>query len=159
VDSIPRILKDEFTVREYVLTALVLPRGYDFPIKESFKDDFKKIDYLPVLMGKKTDIMAAEIIKHYVFTTWLYARLLVSEDKKNANYFYRLAILMANKPLKYVIVEDYTKYIIEKQGVEAAQIYLAELKEAVSDKETKKEIENIVENIERNRTPRRMPDQ
>jgi hypothetical protein len=142
-DSVPHLFKKEFDVRQYVLSAVVLSKGSDFPMEERFAEDFEKIDYLPVLMGKKTDILAAEVIKNYTFTIWMNAQYLASKNTKDADYFYRLAILLASKPLKYNILREYVYFIRQIQGADAAQKYLNELKDGTSDSELRRELEQI----------------
>jgi hypothetical protein len=142
-DSLPGVFKEEFDVRQYVLSAMVLPRGSDYRMEEQFAEDFERIDYLPVLMGKKEDILAAEIIKNYIFATWMNAQYLASNNAKDADYFYRLALLLASKPLKYDILREYVYFIGRSQGTEAAQKYLQELKDATSDGEMQRQIEQI----------------
>jgi hypothetical protein len=142
-DSVPKLFKKEFDVRQYVLSAIILSKGSDFPMEERFAEDFEKIDYLPVLMGKKTDILAAEVIKNYIFAIWQNAQYLASENAKDADYFFRLAILLASKPLKYDILRDYVYFMAKNRESAAAQEYLQELKDATPYNEVKKEIEQI----------------
>jgi hypothetical protein len=143
IGSVPKIIKQGFTVREHVLSALILPKDYSGSLKERFKDDFAKIDYLPVLMGSKKDILATELLKYYMVTTWAQAKYLASENEKDADYYYKLAILISAKPLRYDIIKDYIRFITLRHGIEAAKEYLSELKDSTSDDETKKEIANM----------------
>jgi hypothetical protein len=142
-DSVPKQIMDELDVREYVLSALVLPKDYQVSINERFKDDFKKIDYLPVLLGTKKDIMAAELIKYYIFAAWVNAKILASEGADDTDYFYRLAIFLASKPLQHDIIKDYVDFMVKKQEIGAVRQYLSELRGNISDEETKREIDSI----------------
>ncbi len=143
--SIPKNIREKFDTREYVLLSILLPKDNDFPFTERFKDDFNKIDYLPVVIGHKTDILAVEILKNYAITIWEYANLLADENAKDTDYFYRLAIFTANRGLKYKIIKDYVHFLTDKRGIQAAQKFISELKGAVSDSgiKTKGEIESI----------------
>lgn len=144
--SIPEKIRDKFDVRWYVLSSILLSKDNNFPYKERFKHDFRKIDYLPVVIRYKTDVLAAEILKSYAFTIWEYADFLADENAKDTDYFYRLAIYISkSKILKYEIIKNYVKFIAEKKGTQKAQRFISELKDAVSDIETRREIENIEE--------------
>ena len=127
IGSLPRNIKDNFDVRGYVLVSVLLPKGNDFSFTEKFKDDFKKIDYLPLITGYNTDILTAEIFKSYAFTVWQYADLLAAENAKDTDYFYRLAIYIAHRALKYEITKDYVQFLYDKRGVEAARKFISEL--------------------------------
>lgn len=152
--SIPKNIKDKFDTRWYVLLSILLPKDNDFPFKERFKDDFKKIDYLPIVTGYKTDILATEILKNYALTIWGYANLLAEENAKDTDYFYKLTIFMGNKVLRNEVIKEYIKFLVDKRGVEEAQKFISEIKDAVSDAdiEMKKGIENI-ENWYKSRIP------
>ena len=145
--SVPDIIKDQFTVRDYVMSALILPGDFSGSLKERFMEDFNKIDYLPAVLGVRQDILATEIMKYYMFTLWKYAQYLASENAKNTDYYYRLAIFISVRPLKYDIIRDYSEFITMNRGAEAARNYVHELENAVTDDETKKELVEIEKGI------------
>jgi hypothetical protein len=147
IGSVPKIIKEQYVVREYVLSALILSKDSAGSFKEGFIADFKKIDYLPVVMASKHDILATEIKKYYMFTTWRYAQHLTSENAKDADYYYRLSIFISAKPLKYDIIKDYVAFLARNQGIQASLNYLSELGNTVTDDATKREIANIAMSI------------
>jgi hypothetical protein len=148
IGSIPKSIRDKFDTRWYVLLSILLHKDNDFPLKESFKDSFEKIDYLQsadIRMGE-TDFLATEIIKHYTITFWEYANLFSDENKQDSDYFYRLAFTFSeNSRQRFNIIKDYIKFLAEKRGNEDAQKFILMLKNAVSDAdvETKKAVEHI----------------
>jgi hypothetical protein len=131
--SIPKNIREKFDTREYVLLSILLPKENDFPFRERFKDDFNKIDYLPVVIEYKTDIFTVEILKSYAITIWEYAKLLAQENAKDTDYFYRLAIFIAPRGLRDEIIKSYVKFLSDKRGPEAAQKFISEPRDTVSD--------------------------
>ncbi|MBI5049918.1 MAG: DUF2723 domain-containing protein, partial [Nitrospirae bacterium] len=147
IGSLPRSIKDNFDVRGYVLVSILSPKDSNFQFAEKFKNDFEKIDYLPLITGNNADILTAEVFKSYSFTVWQYADFLAAENTKDADYFYRLAIYIAHRALKYEIIKDYVQFLYEKKGAEAVNKFISELKDAVynSDIKTKREVQDIEE--------------
>ncbi|MBI4710619.1 MAG: DUF2723 domain-containing protein [Nitrospirae bacterium] len=147
IGSLPKMFRDKFDARGYVIIPILLPKGSDFPLNTQLKQNFEKIDCLPIVTGDNGDIMTAEIRKTYVFTVWEYANILAGENSKDTDYFYRLALLMANKGLKDKIIKDYVKFLYDKRGPSAASKFISELKYLVSDSDT--EMKNDMADIEK----------
>ncbi len=149
IGSIPKKIRDKFDTRWYVLVSILLSKDNDFPFRESFKDNFEKIDYLQsAAKADETDFLVTEIIKCYVLTFWEYANLFNEENTEDTDYFYRLALtLSVNNWQRFSIIKDYIKFLEEKRGAESAQKFMSMLKNAASDAdiETKKEVGKIEE--------------
>ncbi len=146
--SVPLDIKRKFDIQGYVLTALLLPKGESFPLKERFEDDFKKINYLPVLTGNTTDVMAKEILRNYLLTIWQFADVLSSKNEKDADYYYRLSLFITrDKSAKVHILKDYLRFLKDKKGVEEARRFISRLEEAAADASQKKELADIEKTI------------
>jgi hypothetical protein len=128
IGSIPQSIMKNFDIRWYVLVSIFMPKEKSFPFQERFKEDFEKIDYLPVLWGSNKDFMTEEILKGYVFTVWEYANLLTDENTTETDYFYNLAIFMTSGQLNYEIMKTYVQFLADKRGNRAAENLITELK-------------------------------
>ncbi|MBI5194857.1 MAG: DUF2723 domain-containing protein [Nitrospirae bacterium] len=140
IGSLPQFFKNRFDVKGYVIIPILLPKGNKFPLNEQLKENFEKIDYLPIITGDNRDIMTADIRRSYVLTIWEYANLLAAENSKDTDYFYRLAFFIARRGFKDEIIKDYVNFLYDKRGNAAAAKFISELKYAVSDTEMKNDI-------------------
>ncbi len=148
IGSIPPKIRNKFDVRQYVLTSILLAKDSNVRFNEMFRDDFGKIDYLPIISRKETDFMAAELIKGYAFTLWEYAKILAAENSKDADFYYKLAIFTEkDRELKYQVIKDYVRFLEEKKGVAEARRFISRLEESAADARQKKELADIEKTI------------
>ena len=146
--SLPENIRNKFDVRGYVLTTILLNKGSSHNVKELFREEFKKINYLPVLTGSTDDVLAAEIIGNYMLTVWHYAELLAAEDSKDTDYFYKVAIFLAKqREMKYDVIRGYLGFLYEKRGTKPALEFIDELKGSVNDMSQKNYIEGLEKSV------------
>jgi hypothetical protein len=148
--SIPENIGRNFAMRKYVLIYILLPKDNNFPLKENFENDFKKIDYYPVLARSDPDFLAEEIVKRYALALWMYADLMAEKNSRDTDYYYRLAAFVANSEMKNMILTDYIRFLFAKRGADTAERFISELKNAASNKEGKQAIEKIVKDVKGN---------
>ena len=148
IGSVPQAVRDKFDARQYVLTTILLSRDNSFPFIRSFKDNFRKIDYLSAVSDlRQRDRMEFEVARSYMFTVWHYAGILGSENNKDTAYYYKVAMLLANRGFRFKIMEDYVSFLVNKGSLQEAERFLSEYKESTSDEDGKKDVEKIEKNL------------
>jgi hypothetical protein len=140
---LPSEIRLQFDLREHVLNFIALPPGSDYSTEERFREDFGLIDYLPVALGHRKDSMTENINNKYSFTIWYYAKLLARDGHEDAEYYYRLSFLLADRKLKYPVLIDYLKFVAGTRGADDAQRLLSELKETVPAGKDREVVEEL----------------
>jgi hypothetical protein len=138
ISSIPDSIKEKFDAGLYVLVVMLKPKDFILPIDERFKEDFAKIDYLPVLYSHKPDYMAEEILYRYVNAILTYAYLLAEENEKDADFYYRVALVASGRLQKITILESYIPFLLARKNLQEARHTIDELKRTASEPELRK---------------------
>ena len=147
ISSIPENIKEKFDVGLYVLVVMLKPKNVAVTINEKFKEDFAKIDYAPVIFSQKQDFMAEEIRLRYLNAILTYADVLAGNNAKDADFYYRLAMVASNREQKLQVMKHYIPFIAGKRGIVEAQKLLKEFKEFGLSAKEMKEIEEIEEDL------------
>jgi hypothetical protein len=149
IGSVPQTVRDKFDTRQYVLTTILLSKDNFFPFIRSFKSDFRKIDYLSAVADlKQRDRMEFEVARAYMFAVWEYAGILARENNKDTDYYYKVAILLANRGFRNMIIEDYVSFLANKRSVQEAEKFLSGYKESIFDGDERKDVEKTERNLE-----------
>jgi hypothetical protein len=149
IGSVPQAVRDKFDARQYVLTTILLSKDNSFPFIQSYEKDFRKIDYLSAVANlKQRDRMEFEVARAYMLAVWEYAGILAHEDNKDADYYYRVAILLANRGFRNRIIEDYVSFLANKKSIQEAEKFLSGYKESISDEDERKDVEKMERDLE-----------
>ena len=140
--SLPESISDKFDTRRYILGSILMSRDSALPFEERYKEDFQKIDYRQILLRYKEDLLMSDLLVDYYYGIWGYAKLLADENPKDAEYYYRLSLYLANRELKYEIFKDYLGFVA-KQSPSAASDMIDELVKTAPDAEAKKKVNEI----------------
>lgn len=140
--SLPVSISDKFDTRRYILGSILMSKDSALPFEERYKDDFQKLDYRQILLPFKEDLLMSDLLVDYYYGIWGYAKLLADENPKDAEYYYRLSLYLANRDLKYEIFKDYLGFVAKHSPLTASEM-IAELVKTAPDAEAKKRIEEI----------------
>jgi hypothetical protein len=143
ISSVPEDIKDTFDTGLYVLIAILKPKDYLLSITERFKEDFHKIDYLPIIYSHKADYMSQEILNRYTTTILTYARIVGEDNSRDTDFFYQLALYNAPENSKYIILKDYLGFLAVKRDPLEGETFIRKLKAAETDLEIRKKLEGI----------------
>ena len=95
--------------------------------------------------------MEFEVARAYMFAVWEHAGILARENDKGTDYYYRVAILLANRGFRSRIIEDYVSFLADKRSAQEAEKFLSGYRESLSDKDDRKDAEEIEKKLKEGR--------
>jgi hypothetical protein len=141
--SLSPVITEHFEAKGQPLMFLLAPKGQNYPVQEEFFNSFEKIDYLPVVIGHKKDIMTAEINDSYAKTILHYAKMLAEKHDGRAENHFKLAFAIANPKTKYAVLKDYLIYMSIEKGPQEARTYMEAMQASISDESTREIFEEL----------------
>lgn len=142
--SVAEEIAKKLLPHDYVLTAVLLPEGSEFPLEENFRKAFEKIDYLPVVLGHKKDYLTSEINNNFAVTIFNRVNLAGGVGKEEAEYYMKLAYLLGSDTTKLVIIRDHMYGIADTEGEAAAEAFLENLKVSIKGEKAIGALENAL---------------
>jgi hypothetical protein len=143
VGSLSPVIIEHFEVKGQPLMFLLSPKGQEYPVQERFFESFGKIDYLPVVIGHKKDIMTAEINDSYAKTILHYAKMLAEKHDGRAENHFKLAFTVANPKIKYAVLKDYLIYMSIEKGPQEARTYMEAMQASIGNESTREVFEEL----------------